>query len=98
MLRYLAEVVPSDPPRLEVGPVAVGPEHAAHGLRGPTAQVAFTTDRYPDHPLVVQGSGAGAEVTASGLLADVVRIATGLRGARPLGLGSGVPRTVADTA
>lgn len=98
VLRHLAEIVPSDPPRLEVGPVAVGPDHAAYGLRGPTAQVAFTTDRYPEHPLVVQGAGAGAAVTASGLLADVVRIATGLRGARASPSAPGVPPTVADTA
>jgi aspartokinase/homoserine dehydrogenase 1 len=37
--------------------------------------VVITTDRYSDLPLVVKGPGAGAEVTAGGVFADIVRIA-----------------------
>ena len=43
--------------------------------------VAFTTDRYRDNPLIVQGPGAGPEVTAAGVFADLLRVASHL-GAR----------------
>jgi aspartokinase/homoserine dehydrogenase 1 len=43
--------------------------------------VAFTTERYCDNPLIVQGPGAGPEVTAAGVFADLLRVASGL-GAR----------------
>jgi aspartokinase/homoserine dehydrogenase 1 len=79
-LRYLAVIDPDATPALRVGAVAVGPEHAAYGLRDSQGFVAFTTRRYADHPLVVQGAGAGGDVTASGVLADIIRIAEGLRG------------------
>jgi aspartokinase/homoserine dehydrogenase 1 len=37
--------------------------------------IQFTTDRYADNPLVVQGPGAGPEVTAGGVFGDVLRLA-----------------------
>jgi aspartokinase/homoserine dehydrogenase 1 len=37
--------------------------------------VRFVTDRYSDNPLVVQGPGAGPEVTAGGVFADLLRLA-----------------------
>jgi aspartokinase/homoserine dehydrogenase 1 len=40
--------------------------------------VAFTTDRYCDNPLIVQGPGAGPEVTAAGVFADLLRVASSL--------------------
>ncbi len=43
--------------------------------------VQFVTDRYADNPLVVQGPGAGPEVTASGVFADLLRLAAYLQGA-----------------
>jgi aspartokinase/homoserine dehydrogenase 1 len=43
--------------------------------------VQFTTRRYCDNPLVVQGPGAGPEVTAAGVFADLLRVAAGV-GAR----------------
>jgi len=43
--------------------------------------VQFSTRRYSAHPMVVQGPGAGPEVTAAGVFADILRIAAGL-GAR----------------
>jgi len=39
--------------------------------------VAFTTERYCDNPLIVQGPGAGPEVTAAGIFSDLLRIAQG---------------------
>ncbi len=53
---------------------AVGPEHPFYQLTGADNIVSFTTERYKDRPLVVKGPGAGAEVTASGVFADVVSI------------------------
>ena len=37
--------------------------------------IAFTTARYPTQPLLVQGPGAGPEVTAGGVFADLLRLA-----------------------
>lgn len=45
------------------------------GLNGTENLVVFTTDRYYHTPLVVKGPGAGGEVTAGGLFADILRIA-----------------------
>ena len=36
---------------------------------------AFSTERYAPQPLVVQGPGAGAAVTAAGIFADVIKVA-----------------------
>jgi aspartokinase/homoserine dehydrogenase 1 len=63
--------------RASAGPVAVPLDHPAALLGGSSALVAFTTARYDRDPLVVRGSGAGGAVTASALLADVLK-ATGL--------------------
>ena len=46
------------------------------GLNGTENMVVFTTDRYFDTPLVVKGPGAGGEVTAGGVFADILRIAS----------------------
>jgi len=43
--------------------------------------VQFSTRRYDSNPLVVQGPGAGPEVTAAGVFADLLRVASSL-GAR----------------
>jgi aspartokinase/homoserine dehydrogenase 1 len=48
------------------------------GLRGAENVVAYTTARYNALPLIVRGPGAGGEVTAGGLFADIVRIAKSL--------------------
>ncbi|MDT9546474.1 MAG: bifunctional aspartate kinase/homoserine dehydrogenase I [Chlorobium sp.] len=45
------------------------------GLNGSENMVVFTTDRYLDTPLVVKGPGAGGEVTAGGVFADILRLA-----------------------
>jgi bifunctional aspartokinase / homoserine dehydrogenase 1 len=45
------------------------------GLNGTENLVVFTTDRYLKTPLVVKGPGAGGEVTAGGVFADILRIA-----------------------
>jgi homoserine dehydrogenase len=67
--------------RLEAGRARVGLEALAtdHPLAGGSEtdnRVAIWSDRYPRQPLVVQGPGAGAEVTAAALLDDVLAIAS----------------------
>lgn len=48
--------------------------HPFSGLSGSDNIIAFHTKHYRDTPLVVKGPGAGAEVTAGGILADILRI------------------------
>ena len=76
-LRYIA--------RLQDGRATVRLEtlDANHPLAGGTGtdnKLAIWSDRYCDQPLVIQGPGAGAEVTAAGLLDDALRIARSTRG------------------
>jgi aspartokinase/homoserine dehydrogenase 1 len=64
----------------EHGKAAVGlqhidPQHDFYHLYGKDNVVLFYTNRYPEQPLVVKGAGAGADVTASGVFADIIRAA-----------------------
>ena len=56
-------------------------DHAFAHLRLTDNCVQFTTQRYRDNPLVVQGPGAGPDVTAAGVFSDLLRLASSL-GAR----------------
>jgi len=49
--------------------------HPFYNLEGKDNIVMFYTERYPEQPLIIKGAGAGADVTASGLFADIIRIA-----------------------
>jgi len=80
-LRYLARIEPSEN-LIRVGPTPVDATHPAWGLVEAEALVAFYTKRYRQYPLIVRGAGAGGEVTAAGVLADVLRIAENVRGRR----------------
>lgn len=84
VLRYLARIDPGARERGEpvmiVGPMEVPGDHPATRLRGSESFVAFTTQRYAEYPLIVQGAGAGGAVTAAGVLADALGIAQTLRG------------------
>jgi aspartokinase/homoserine dehydrogenase 1 len=67
--------------RFEDGKASVGlqhidPRHDFYHLYGKDNVVLFYTDRYSEQPLVVKGAGAGAEVTASGVFADIIRTAS----------------------
>ncbi|REE01059.1 bifunctional aspartate kinase/homoserine dehydrogenase I [Marinoscillum furvescens] len=57
-----------------VGLEAVDATHPFYNLEGKDNIVLFYTKRYDDHPMVIKGAGAGAEVTASGIFADVLRL------------------------
>lgn len=52
----------------------VDADHPFFGLSGSDNIISFTTSRYKNTPLVVKGPGAGAEVTAAGVFADLVRV------------------------
>lgn len=56
-----------------VGLQHIDPKHDLYHLYGKDNIVLFYTDRYKDQPMVVKGAGAGAEVTASGVFADILR-------------------------
>lgn len=51
----------------------IHPNHDLYNLFGKDNIVLFYTDRYKEQPLVIKGAGAGAEVTASGVFADIIR-------------------------
>jgi len=79
--RYLARIMPGAAgAKVTVGPVDVESVHPAAALRGAEAFVAFHTERYNEYPMVVRGAGAGGAVTASGVLADILRLAQNIRG------------------
>ncbi|KKK54570.1 hypothetical protein LCGC14_3083390, partial [marine sediment metagenome] len=54
---------------------AVGMDHPLFPLEGSNNIIMITTERYREHPMIIKGYGAGAEVTAAGMFADVIRIA-----------------------
>ena len=76
-LRYVAsfELNASGEPKARVGLQALPPTHAFCQLQGSDNAVMLHTDRYVDRPLVIQGAGAGADVTAMGVFADIMRFA-----------------------
>ena len=53
--------------------------HPFYSLSGSDNIISFTTERYFTRPLVIQGPGAGAEVTASGLFAEIIAISNYLK-------------------
>jgi bifunctional aspartokinase / homoserine dehydrogenase 1 len=57
----------------------VGPDNPFYHLSGSDNMIVFTTERYKDRPLVVRGPGAGAEVTAAGLFAEIISIGNFLK-------------------
>ena len=53
---------------------AVDQNHPFYTLRGSDNMIAFTTERYKNQPLVIRGPGAGADVTAAGVFAEVISV------------------------
>lgn len=72
VLRYLARFDADGTAR--VGLAEVPADHPAAHLQGADNLFAFTTQRYQQRPLVIQGAGAGPEVTAQALLGDVLAL------------------------
>jgi aspartokinase/homoserine dehydrogenase 1 len=79
VLRYVARL--DHHGQASVGLAEIGSEHAFAHLRLTDNIVQFSTRRYASNPLVVQGPGAGPEVTAAGVFADLLRVSAAL-GAR----------------
>lgn len=71
-LKYVAEFADG---KANVGLQHIASDHPFYNLEGSDNIVLFFTDRYPENPLIIKGAGAGADVTASGIFADVIRIA-----------------------
>jgi aspartokinase/homoserine dehydrogenase 1 len=59
--------------KANVGLQQVDSSHDFYHLYGKDNVVLFYTNRYTGQPLVIKGAGAGAEVTASGVFADIIR-------------------------
>ena len=55
--------------------IEVDSTHPAYVLEGSNNIIILTTERYKELPMVIKGYGAGAEVTAAGIFADVIRVA-----------------------
>ena len=70
ILKFVASF---DKGKASVGLQHIDPKHDLYHLYGKDNIVLFYTDRYKHQPMVVKGAGAGAEVTASGVFADIIR-------------------------
>jgi len=75
-LRYAAEIAHG---RLRVGLVGVDPDSKLGRIRSSDSIVVFYTRYFSDNPLAVSGRGAGQEVTASGVLGDIIGLARLMR-------------------
>jgi|TARA_Y100000031_G_scaffold5993_1_gene7304 aspartokinase/homoserine dehydrogenase 1 len=72
VLRYMASF---EDGRADVGLREVENDHPFASLMGSENMIVFTTEHYRKHPLIVRGPGAGASVTAAGVLSDILRAA-----------------------
>ena len=69
-LKYIASF---ENGKAAVGLQSIDKTHNFANLSGKDNAVLFYTNRYPESPLVVKGAGAGADVTAAGVFADIIR-------------------------
>ncbi|SFF82199.1 bifunctional aspartate kinase/homoserine dehydrogenase I [Sunxiuqinia elliptica] len=60
--------------KAEVGLQEIEQGHPFFDLQGSNNLVMFTTERYHEFPMIIKGYGAGAEVTAAGVFADIIRV------------------------
>ncbi len=70
-LRFVAEM---DHNRLRLSLKAVDRQHPFYNLEGSNNIVTLTTERYREYPMLIQGYGAGASVTAAGVFANVMSV------------------------
>jgi bifunctional aspartokinase / homoserine dehydrogenase 1 len=64
-----------DEGKVTVKLIEVDFNHPAYVLEGSNNIIILTTERYKELPMVIKGYGAGADVTAAGIFADVIRVA-----------------------
>jgi len=77
VLRYIGELsgdLQQDKGNLEVKLVSVPKDSALGGLKGSDSFFEIYTESYGDRPIVIQGAGAGAAVTARGVFGDILRL------------------------
>lgn len=70
-LRYMA-VLKDGKTSIKLG--SVNAQHPFYSLSGSDNIILLTTERYNERPMIIRGPGAGAEVTAAGVFADIIRI------------------------
>ncbi len=70
-LKYVAQY---EDGKASVGLQQIPKGHDFYNLEGSDNIVLFYTERYPNQPMIIKGAGAGADVTASGIFADIIRI------------------------
>tara|TARA_B100001057_G_scaffold141291_1_gene141055 strand:+ start:6805 stop:9252 length:2448 start_codon:yes stop_codon:yes gene_type:complete len=70
-MKYVAQL---ENGKAKVGIQLVKEGHDFYNLEGSDNIILFYTNRYNKQPLIVKGAGAGADVTASGIFADIIRI------------------------
>jgi len=70
-LKYVATF---DNGKAKVGLQEIPSGHPFYDIAGKDNIVLFYTSRYNEQPLIVKGAGAGADVTASGIFGDIIRI------------------------
>jgi aspartokinase/homoserine dehydrogenase 1 len=70
-LRYMAVL---DNGKVSIQLKSVDNQHPFYSLSGSDNIILFTTERYHERPMVIRGPGAGADVTAAGVFADIIRI------------------------
>ncbi len=70
-LKYVAQF---EGGKASVGLQEIPKGHDFYNLEGSDNIVLFYTERYPNQPMIIKGAGAGADVTASGIFADIIRI------------------------
>jgi len=70
-LRFMAVL---EDGKADVGLKAVDNTHPFFSLAGSDNMILFTTERYHEFPMVIRGPGAGADVTAAGVFADIIRL------------------------
>jgi len=73
VLRFVGSIADG---KAQVGPIEVPQDGPLAAVRGGSNAFVFTTRYYSPIPLVIHGYGAGADVTAAGVFADILRTAT----------------------
>ncbi|MDR3625595.1 MAG: bifunctional aspartate kinase/homoserine dehydrogenase I [Ignavibacteriaceae bacterium] len=71
VLRYVASL---ENGKAEISLQMVNSKHPFYSLSGSDNMFALYTTHYQEHPIVIKGPGAGADVTAAGVFADIIRI------------------------
>ena len=71
VLRYIGKL---ENGKVKISLQMVDDTHPFYALSGSDNIISFTTERYRERPMVVKGPGAGAEVTAAGVFADIVNV------------------------